>query len=101
MLFVGAAIMMVVTSPELSLIVLLAIPVIVFPLYGFGRAIRRRSRAAQDTLAEASAYAGELIGNVRTLQAFTNETQARRPIRCRGRACLRRGQERHRGARAA
>ena len=53
-----------------------AIPVIVLPLYGFGRAVRRRSRAAQDTLADASAYAAELIGAVRTLQAFTNETLA-------------------------
>jgi ATP-binding cassette subfamily B protein len=33
--------------------------------------LRRRSRAAQDTLADASAYAAELIGAVRTLQAFT------------------------------
>ena len=77
-LFVGAAIMMVVTSPRLSAIVLLAIPLIVLPLYAFGRAIRRRSRAAQDTLAEASAYASELLGAVRTLQAFTNEDLARR-----------------------
>ena len=50
---------------------------IVLPLYGFGRAIRRRGRAAQDTLADASAYAGELLGGVRTLQAFTNESLAR------------------------
>ena len=35
--------------------------------------MRRRSRSAQDTLAEASAYAAELIGAVRVLQAFTNE----------------------------
>ncbi|MGA8320392.1 MAG: ABC transporter transmembrane domain-containing protein [Xanthobacteraceae bacterium] len=72
-LFVGASIMMVVTSPKLSLYVLLAIPIIVLPLYAFGRAVRRRSRFAQDTLAEASAYAAELIGAVRVLQAFTNE----------------------------
>jgi ATP-binding cassette subfamily B protein len=76
-LFVGAATMMVVTSPRLSAFVLAAIPVIVLPLYGFGRAVRRRSRAAQDTLAEASSYAGELIGAVRVLQAFTNEQLAR------------------------
>jgi len=75
-LFAGAAIMMVVTSPRLSAYVLGAIPVIVLPLYGFGRAVRRRSRAAQDTLADASAYASELIGSVRTLQAFTNEPLA-------------------------
>jgi ATP-binding cassette, subfamily B, bacterial len=72
-LFVGASAMMVVTSPWLSAFVLAAIPIIVLPLYAFGRAVRRRSRLAQDTLADASAYASELIGAVRLLQAFTNE----------------------------
>jgi len=72
-LFVGASAMMVVTSPRLSAFVLAAIPIIVLPLYAFGRAVRRRSRSAQDTLADASAYAAELIGAVRILQAFTNE----------------------------
>src|SRR5581483_8784754 len=75
-LFVGASIMMVVSSPRLSLFVLGAIPLIVLPLYAFGRAVRRRSRLAQDTLADASAYAAELIGAVRVLQAFTNEKLA-------------------------
>jgi ATP-binding cassette subfamily B protein len=72
-LFVGAAGMMVVTSPRLSAFVLAAIPVIVLPLVAFGRAVRRRSRAAQDTLADASAYAAEMVGAPRILQAFTNE----------------------------
>ena len=72
-LFVGAAVMMVVTSPRLSTFVLAAIPVIVLPLVAFGRAVRRRSRLAQDTLADASGYATELIGALRVLQAFTNE----------------------------
>jgi ATP-binding cassette subfamily B protein len=75
-LFVGATAMMVVTSPRLSFFVLGAIPVIVLPLYGFGRLVRRRSRTAQDTLADASAYASELIGAARVLQAFTNEQLA-------------------------
>ena len=43
---IGAAVMMVVTSPRLSGFVLAAIPVIVLPLVGFGRAVRRRSRTA-------------------------------------------------------
>jgi len=72
-LFFGAGAMMVVSSPRLSAFVLAAIPIIVLPLYAFGRAVRRRSRFAQDTLADASAYAAELIGAVRVLQAFTNE----------------------------
>ncbi|MEO3389162.1 ABC transporter transmembrane domain-containing protein [Mesorhizobium sp. CAU 1741] len=69
----GALAMMVITSPKLSGLVIAAIPVIVLPLVAFGRSVRRRSRFAQDTLAEASAYASEQIGAVRTLQAFTNE----------------------------
>ncbi|PSJ57724.1 ABC transporter transmembrane domain-containing protein [Kumtagia ephedrae] len=70
---IGAVAMMVVTSPKLSGLVIVAIPVIVLPLVAFGRSVRRRSRAAQDMLAEASAYASEQIGAVRTLQAYTNE----------------------------
>jgi ATP-binding cassette subfamily B protein len=77
-LFLGGAGMMVVTSPRLSLFVLAAIPVIVLPLVGFGRAVRRKGRQAQDTLAEATSYASELIGAVRILQAFTNELLAAR-----------------------
>jgi ATP-binding cassette subfamily B protein len=76
-MFAGATAMMVVTSPRLSAFVLAAIPVIVLPLYGFGRAVRRRSRAAQDTLADASAFALEMIAAMRVLQAFTNEALAR------------------------
>ncbi|HEY0218457.1 MAG TPA: ABC transporter ATP-binding protein/permease [Afipia sp.] len=75
-LFVGASAMMVVTSPKLSGIVLLVIPLIVLPLVAFGRRVRTLSRGAQDTLADASAYASELIGAIRTLQAFTNEKLA-------------------------
>src|SRR5215510_13940071 len=76
LLFLGSAAMMVVTSPRLSGFVLATIPVIVLPLVAFGRMVRRRSRSAQDTLADASAYAAELIGAMRTLQAFTNEKLA-------------------------
>ena len=69
----GALAMMVVTSPKLSGLVIAAIPIIVLPLVAFGRSVRRKSRQAQDTLANATAYASEQIGAVRTLQAFTNE----------------------------
>jgi len=73
-LFLGAVALMIVTSPKLSALVLLAIPVIVLPLVLSGRAVRRRSRAAQDRLADASAYAAEAIGAVRTMQAFGMES---------------------------
>src|SRR6266852_4279748 len=76
MLFIGATAMMVITSPRLSGFVLLAIPLIVLPLVAFGRWVRRLSRNAQDTLADATAYASELVGAIRTVQAYTSERLA-------------------------
>ena len=76
LLFLGATAMMVFTSPRLSGLVLLAIPVIVLPLVAFGRWVRRLSRNAQDTLAEATSYAAELLGAIRTVQAYTSERMA-------------------------
>jgi ATP-binding cassette, subfamily B, bacterial len=72
-MLVGALSMMFITSLKLSLLVLVAIPLIVAPFLVAGRAVRRLSRRAQDTLAESSAYAAENLAAVRTMQAFTYE----------------------------
>jgi ATP-binding cassette subfamily B protein len=78
-MFFGGVAMMIVTSPKLSGLVLIALPIVVLPLVGFGRRVRLRSRKAQDMLADASAYASEAIGAIRIVQAFTAEaTVARR-----------------------
>src|SRR5437868_6016336 len=78
MLFVGATAMMVITSPRLSGLVILAIPLIVLPLVVFGRWVRRLSRLAQDTLADATAYASELVGAIRTVQANSIDRLAKK-----------------------
>jgi len=75
-ILVGAVAMMIVTSRRLSLLVLIAIPLIVLPLFAYGRAVRSLSREAQDSLAHASAYASESLSQVRVLQAFTHERAA-------------------------
>lgn len=72
-LCLGALTMMFVTSLKLSMFVIIGIPLVVLPLVGFGRAVRRRSRDAQDTLADATAYASEAINATRTVQAFNAE----------------------------
>jgi ATP-binding cassette, subfamily B, bacterial len=72
-MLIGALVMMVATSGKLSGLVLLAIPAIVLPMVVFGRVVQKRSRRAQDTLAEASAYASENLSAVRTMQAFAHE----------------------------
>jgi ATP-binding cassette subfamily B protein len=72
-MFIGAVAMMVGTSPILSAFVLIAIPFIILPLYAAGRSVRDRSRRAQDTLAEATAFATESLSAVRVMQSFTAE----------------------------
>jgi ATP-binding cassette subfamily B protein len=69
-MFIGATALMVYTSPKLSMLVLIAIPLIAAPLIVSGRIVRSRSRHAQDTLADATAFASESLGAVRTMQAF-------------------------------
>ena len=75
-MLIGALVMMFVTSANLTLLVLLAIPLTVLPLIAFGRSVRRLSRRAQDTLAQASAYAAENLAASRTMQAFAHERAA-------------------------
>ena len=72
-MLIGALVMMFFTSTKLSLMVLVAIPVIVLPLVGYGRSVSKLSRKAQDTVAEASAYAAENLSAHRTMQAYVNE----------------------------
>ncbi|HUD52894.1 ABC transporter transmembrane domain-containing protein [Parvibaculum sp.] len=77
-LFFGAASMMAVTSPWLSGLVLLAIPLIVLPLVVFGRWVRRLSRASQDRIADTSAFGAESLNAIQTVQSFTHEEIDRR-----------------------
>jgi ATP-binding cassette subfamily B protein len=73
LLLIGGLAMLLVTSPKLTLLVLIAVPVVVAPLILIGRMVRRLSRASQDRIADTSAYAEETINAVQTVQAFTHE----------------------------
>ena len=72
--FFGALIMLVFTNAKLSLIVLIATPVIFLPILYFGRRVRKLSRLSQDSVASVGSYAGEIIQNIKTVQSFTQET---------------------------
>lgn len=72
-MLIGAVALMVITSPRLSVLVVAAIPLIVFPLVLYGRTVRRFSRMAQDEIARASAFASENLTAARAMQAFTFE----------------------------
>ena len=74
-MFLGAVILMAVTSLKLSGVVLAAILVIVPTLVFFGRRVRRLSRDAQDTLAGSAALAQETLGAVKAVQANNQQTR--------------------------
>ncbi len=76
LMLIAAFVMMFLTSTKLTLLVLVAIPLIVLPLVFSGRGVRKLTKLAQDSLATAAAHAGESLMGIRTLQAFTNELPA-------------------------
>lgn len=80
-MLLGAFVMMLTTSAELAGLVLIVIPLIVLPLVGYGRLVRARARAAQDSLAEASAFAAENLASVKTMQAFSFEKEVNQRYR--------------------
>ncbi|SHF62688.1 ATP-binding cassette, subfamily B [Modicisalibacter ilicicola DSM 19980] len=78
LMLIGAVILMLITQPWLSALVLLGIPATVLPILWFGRRVRRLSRHSQDRVAELGRYAGEALAGIRTLQAFGHEETDRR-----------------------
>ncbi|AGM41098.1 lipid ABC transporter ATPase/inner membrane protein [Spiribacter salinus M19-40] len=78
LMLVGALVMLVVTSPGLTGLVVIGIPVVIAPMFFYGRRVRRLSRLSQDRIAEVGSYAGETLGGIETVQAFVHEGEDRR-----------------------
>ncbi len=77
-MFIGAAVMLSITSLSLSSLAVLILPMIIVPMILFGRMVRRLSRASQDRIADTSAMASETIQSIQVVQAFTHEEEDRR-----------------------
>ncbi|MGY8955785.1 MAG: ABC transporter transmembrane domain-containing protein [Alphaproteobacteria bacterium] len=73
LLVLGGLVMLAVTSPQLTVLVLLVVPVVLVPILFFGRRVRKLSRESQDRLADVGSYLDESIANIRTVQAFNHE----------------------------
>jgi len=73
LLFLGGLVMLFVTSPKLSSIIIGLLVLTVLPIVIFGRRVRKLSRDSQDRVADASAMAGEILNAMPTVQAFTHE----------------------------
>jgi ATP-binding cassette subfamily B protein len=75
LLFLGSAVLLVITSPHLTLLVALVIPLVVLPIIVLGRRLRKLSRESQDRIADLSAQAGETLNAITTVQAYTYEAR--------------------------
>ncbi|MBX3592306.1 MAG: ATP-binding cassette domain-containing protein [Burkholderiaceae bacterium] len=73
LLFVGALVMLIVTSPQLASIIVGLLLLVVLPILVFGRRVRRLSRVSQDALADSSALAGETLNAIQIVQAYARE----------------------------
>jgi ATP-binding cassette subfamily B protein len=73
LLFFGGSVMLTVTSPRLSGLAVLVVPLVLVPIIVYGRRVRRLSRASQDRVADVGAYVDESVAHIRTVQAFVHE----------------------------
>ncbi len=73
LIFSGGLVMMLFSSPKLTGLVLLIVPIVIVPIVILGRRLRVLSRQNQDWIAESSGKASEALLSVQTVQAFTNE----------------------------
>ncbi|MDW5534804.1 MULTISPECIES: ABC transporter transmembrane domain-containing protein [Azospirillum] len=73
LLFLGGTGMLLITSPKLTGLVALVVPLVVAPIIFFGRRVRKLSRDSQDRIADIGSFVEETLAAIRTVQAFTHE----------------------------
>ncbi len=73
LMLTGGLVLLVLTSPKLTGLVLLVVPLVVAPIVIFGRKVRSYSRASQDAVAGIGTRVDEVLGGIRTVQAFGRE----------------------------
>ncbi|MBW6493826.1 MAG: ATP-binding cassette domain-containing protein, partial [Burkholderiaceae bacterium] len=73
LLFVGSVTMMIVTTPQLAMVIVGLLGLVVLPIMVVGRRVRKLSRASQDRLADTGALAGETLNAVQVVQAYVRE----------------------------
>lgn len=78
LMLLGGVVLLFVTNPKLTAIVMLALPLVVAPILIFGRRVRRLSRLSQDRVADVGSYVGETLGQIKTVQAYNHQGEDKR-----------------------
>lgn len=77
-ILIGAIALMALTSPYLTIAVVVIAPLIILPVVFIARRLRKMSRRTQDALAEMSAMATEALGATKTIKSFVQEPEQSR-----------------------
>ncbi|GIS96839.1 MAG: hypothetical protein CM1200mP24_01230 [Gammaproteobacteria bacterium] len=72
-MFLGGTILLFLTNPKLSMVVVLIAPLVVLPIMFFGRRVRRLSRTSQDRVADVGTYAAESLRHIKIVASFNHE----------------------------
>ena len=75
LMVIGGVILLFVTNPKLTSIVVVALPLVLVPILFFGRRVRSLSRQSQDRIADVGSYVAEALGQIKTVQAYNHQQQ--------------------------
>ncbi|MDF2488161.1 MAG: lipid transporter ATPase/inner rane protein [Pseudomonas sp.] len=78
LMVIGGIILLFITNPKLTSIVVLALPLVLAPILLFGRRVRSLSRQSQDRIADVGSYVAETLGQIKTVQAYNHQAYDRR-----------------------
>jgi ATP-binding cassette subfamily B protein len=73
---IGGVVLLLFVSPKLTGLVLLTAPLLIAPIFIFGRQVRKLTVRSQDKFANAVGFAGESVDAIETVQAFGRVTRA-------------------------
>ncbi|MDO6695375.1 ABC transporter transmembrane domain-containing protein [Aliiglaciecola sp. 3_MG-2023] len=71
--FIGSMLLMLITSPLLTLYVFIAVPLVLLPIKFLGERVRTYAKNSQDRVADMGAYVDESLHEIQTVQAYTHE----------------------------
>ena len=77
LIMLGSMVMLFVTSPKLTALVVLGVPLVIAPILLYGRRVRTLSRASQARVADVSVYIDEALHEIRTVQSYGHENEDR------------------------
>ncbi|WP_256590960.1 MULTISPECIES: ABC transporter transmembrane domain-containing protein [unclassified Pseudomonas] len=75
LMVIGGIVLLFVTNPKLTSIVVVALPLVIAPILIFGRRVRNLSRLSQDRIADIGSYVSETLGQIKTVQAYNHQGQ--------------------------